>query len=112
MRARQMRKGVDAQRPARPMPPRHSPTPKQEFSSMSMDPTKWVPYDRLTDRAKERIQHYYPYLKLDHCVFQEKSEGVFMKAVNNVKIEKLLDPERGTPAPLTRPAVATARTRK
>lgn len=65
---------------------------------MSMDPTKWAPYDRLSDRAKDRIQQYYPYLKLDHCVFQEKKSGVFMKAVNNVKIEKLLDPE-DTPAP-------------
>lgn len=89
---------------------------------MSMDPTKWVPFDRLTDRAKERIQQYYPYLKLDHCVFQEKPSGVFMKAVNNVKIEKLLDVERpgmavsAPPPPPSQPAttgrVASARSRK
>ena len=74
---------------------------------MSMDPTKWVPIDRLSQRTKDRIEHYYPYLKLDHCVFQEKSSGVFMKAINNVKIEKLLDPERpGAPLPLPTPAPA------
>lgn len=68
---------------------------------MSMDPTKWIPYDRLTDRTKDRVQQYYPYLKLDHCVFQEKDSGVYMKAVNNVKIEKLLDPETSTVPPPT-----------
>lgn len=74
---------------------------------MSMDPTKWVPYDRLTDRTKERIQQFYPYLKLDHCVFQEKDSGVFMKQVNNVKIEKLLDVERpGMPQPTPPPPPA------
>ena len=76
---------------------------------MSMDPTKWVPYDRLTERTKDRIQHYYPYLKLEHCVFQEKDSGVFMKAVNNVKIEKLLDPERpGAPTALPANAAPAA----
>ncbi|HKJ00175.1 MAG TPA: hypothetical protein VKB51_16985 [bacterium] len=79
---------------------------------MSMDPTKWVPYDRLTERTRERIQQYYPYLKLDHCVFQEKDSGVFMKAVNNVKIEKLLDIERPgvtppPPPPPPQPATTT-----
>lgn len=68
---------------------------------MSMDPSKWVPHDSLTDRTKERIQQYYPYLKLDHCVFQEKDSGVYMKAVNNVKIEKLLDPEHTNVPPPT-----------
>lgn len=79
---------------------------------MSMDPTKWGPYDRLSQRTQDRIQHYYPYLKLDHCVFQEKESGVFMKAVNNVKIEKLLDPEKpGAPAPGPAPATTSTSTR-
>jgi hypothetical protein len=73
-----------------------------------MDPTKWVPFDRLSDRARERIQQYYPYLKLDHCVFQEKPSGVFMKAVNNVKIEKLLDVERPGMATSSPPAAPAA----
>ena len=60
---------------------------------MSMDPTKWVEFDKLSERTQQRIQTVYPYLKLDHCVFQDKHSGVFMKQTNNVKIEKLLDPE-------------------
>lgn len=60
---------------------------------MSMDPTKWVDFDKLSERTQQRIQTVYPYLKLDHCVFQDKHSGVFMKQTNNVKIEKLLDPE-------------------
>lgn len=60
---------------------------------MSMDPTKWIPYDELSQRTKDRIGSVYPYLKLEHSLFQDKDSGVFMKAVNNVKIERLLDPE-------------------
>ena len=60
---------------------------------MSMDPSKWIPFDKLSNRTKERIETVYPYLKLEQCVFQDKDSGVFMKAINNVKIEKLLDSE-------------------
>lgn len=60
---------------------------------MSMDPKKWVSLDKLSARARERLETVYPYLKLDNCEFQEKHSGVFMKQINNVKIEKLLDPE-------------------
>ena len=48
-------------------------------------------------------------------MFQEKRSGVFMKAINNVKIEKLLDPERpgeperaGPAAPAPAPATSAA----
>lgn len=58
---------------------------------MSMDPTKWIPFEKLSERTKERIETVYPYLKLGQCLFQDKESGVFMKAINNVKIEKLLD---------------------
>ncbi len=61
---------------------------------MSMDPTKWIPYENLAQRTKDRIGSVYPYLKVEHCLFQDKDSGVFMKAVNNVKIERLLDPEQ------------------
>lgn len=60
---------------------------------MSMDPKKWVSLDKLSARARERLENVYPYLKFDNCEFQEKHSGVFMKQINNVKIEKLLDPE-------------------
>ena len=59
---------------------------------MSMDPSKWIPFDKLAADTKNRIETIYPYLKLDQCIFQDKESGVFMKAINNVKIEKLLDP--------------------
>jgi hypothetical protein len=59
---------------------------------MSMDPTKWIEFEMLTADARKRIETLYPYLKIDNCVFQEKSSGVFMKQNNSVKIEKLLDP--------------------
>jgi len=74
---------------------------------MSMDPTKWVAYDKLTQLARQRIETVYPYLKLDSCLFQEKPSGVFFKQANSVKIEKLLDPQR-TPAP-SAAAVAAAK---
>ena len=61
---------------------------------MSMDPTKWIPYEKLAQGTKDRIGSVYPYLKLEQCLFQDKDSGVFMKAVNNVKIERLLDPEQ------------------
>ena len=60
---------------------------------MSMDPSKWIPFDKLSNRTRERIETVYPYLKMDQCVFQDKDSGVFYKAINNVKIEKLLDSE-------------------
>ena len=78
---------------------------------MSMDPSKWIGFDKLSDRTKDRITTAYPYLKLDHCVFQDKACGVFMKQTNNVKIEKLLDPENARharPAPTPTPAPAPA----
>lgn len=62
-----------------------------------MDPTKWIPFDKLTQPTQDRISTMYPYLKLDQCLFQDKASGVFMKQVNNVKIEKLLDPEHPVP---------------
>ena len=39
---------------------------------MSMDPTKWIPYDKLSQRTKDRIGSVYPYLKLEHSLFQDK----------------------------------------
>jgi len=65
---------------------------------MSMDPSKWISYEKLTSGTRQRIEAVYPYLKVENCVFQEKTSGVFMKQGNSVKIEKLLDPMR-TPAP-------------
>ncbi len=65
---------------------------------MSMDPTKWIDYGKLSQGARERIETTYPYLKAEQCVFQEKDSGIFMKQGNSVKIEKLLDPIR-SPAP-------------
>jgi hypothetical protein len=79
---------------------------------MSMDPHKWITYDKLTALARQRIETVYPYLKLENCVFQEKTSGVFFKQANSVKIEKLLDPQR-TPAPPAPPkAAAPARASK
>ncbi|MDH4248298.1 MAG: hypothetical protein OEW39_10820, partial [Deltaproteobacteria bacterium] len=70
-------------------------------------------------RTKERITTAYPYLKLDHSVFQDKASGVFMKQTNNVKIEKLLDPENArharpipVPAPPSPPASGSGRLKK
>ncbi len=60
---------------------------------MSMDPTKWISFEKLSSGTQERIETTYPYLKLEQCMFQDKESGVFMKAINNVKIEKLLDSE-------------------
>ncbi len=71
---------------------------------MSMDPSKWIDFDQLSAEARGRIETLYPYLKVDQCLFQEKSSGVFMKQVNSVKIEKLLDP----PSMMQRPAKETA----
>ena len=59
---------------------------------MSMDPTKWISFDKLSSDARTRIEQFYPYLKLENCQFQEKHSGVFMRQGNGVKIEKLLDP--------------------
>ena len=64
---------------------------------MSVDPTKWITFETLPQGTRERIETIYPYLKLEQCLFQDKSSGVFMKVVNNVKIEKLLDPENRQP---------------
>ena len=74
-----------------------------------MDPKKWIPFDKLSDITRGRITTLYPYLKLDQCLFQDKPSGVFMKQINNVKIEKLLDPDRHTPI---KPAASVGRTRK
>jgi len=74
---------------------------------MSMDPNKWIPFEKLSLEARQRIETVYPYLKLEHCVFQEKASGVFMKQANSVKIEKLLDSQpRSMPRPP--PPAATA----
>ena len=59
---------------------------------MSMDPSKWINFEKLTNSAREKVENIYPYLKVDQCMFQEKESGVFMKQGNSVKIEKLLDP--------------------
>ena len=76
---------------------------------MSMDPSKWTSFENLPDNARERIETVYPYLKIDHCMFQAKESGVFMKQGNSVKIEKLLDPLRDIPKPAAR---ATTRSKK
>ena len=60
---------------------------------MSMDPTKWIGFNQLSSGVQKKIETVYPYLKIDQCVFQEKTSGVFMKQGNSVKIEKLLDPQ-------------------
>ncbi len=76
---------------------------------MSMDPTKWITFDKLTLGTRQRIETIYPYLKLEQCLFQEKPSGVFMKQANSVKIEKLLDPQqRSLPRPPAPPAAAAA----
>ena len=72
---------------------------------MSMDPSKWIPFDQLSQETKERVETVYPYLKMDQCLFQDKTSGVFMKQVNSVKIEKLLDPKN---MPGKRPETAAA----
>ena len=77
---------------------------------MSMDPTKWISFDKVSPDAQKRIETLYPYLKLDNCQFQEKPSGVFIRQGNSVKIEKLLDPPGYGPKRLT-PATATATTR-
>ena len=77
---------------------------------MSMDPTKWITFDKLTADAQKRIETLYPYLKLDNCQFQEKPSGVFTRQGNSVKIEKLLDPPGYGPKRPT-PATASATTR-
>lgn len=74
---------------------------------MSMDPSKWIDFEKLPDDARERIETVYPYLKVQQCMFQAKDSGVYMKQTNSVKIEKLLDPPR--PAPK---AAAGARAKK
>jgi hypothetical protein len=83
---------------------------------MSMDPSKWIAFDKLTQGAKQRIETIYPYLKLEHCLFQEKHSGVFMKQANSVKIEKLLDPQQRSmprpPPPPAAPAVTSTRGRR
>jgi hypothetical protein len=79
---------------------------------MSMDPNKWISFDKLSLDARQRIETIYPYLKLEHCVFQEKTSGVFMKQANSVKIEKLLDPQqRFMPRPPPPPVAAATSTR-
>jgi hypothetical protein len=76
-----------------------------------MDPNKWIAFDKLSLDARQRIETIYPYLKLEHCVFQEKASGVFMKQANSVKIEKLLDPtQRSMPRPPPPPPPAPAAT--
>jgi len=75
---------------------------------MSMDPSKWISYDKLTSGTRQRIEGIYPYLKVENCVFQEKSSGVFMKQGNSVKIEKLLDPARSGSVPVSAAAKAAA----
>lgn len=77
---------------------------------MSTDPHRWVEFRELSDNARERIKTIYPYLKIEHCLFQEKPSGVFMKQANSVKVEKLLDPvlayrRQPLPAPAPSPAV-------
>ena len=72
---------------------------------MSMDPSKWIGFDKLTLGTRQRIETIYPYLKLEQCLFQEKPSGTFMKQANSVKIEKLLDHvQRSMPRPPPPPA--------
>ena len=74
---------------------------------MSMDPTKWIDFDQLSAEARGRIETLYPYLKVDHCQFQEKDSGVFMRQANSVKIEKLLDPLSMMQRPIRETATRT-----
>lgn len=80
---------------------------------MSTDPHRWVEFGELSDNARERIKTIYPYLKIEHCQFQEKPSGVFMKQANSVKVEKLLDPtsaHRRQPLPALTPSPAVTAT--
>jgi len=79
---------------------------------MSMDPSKWIAFDKLSLGARQRIETIYPYLKLEQCLFQEKPSGVFMKQANSVKIEKLLDPTQRPLPPPPAPPAASVRGRK
>jgi hypothetical protein len=80
---------------------------------MSMDPSKWITFDKLTEGARQRIETIYPYLKVEHSFFQEKASGVFMKQANSVKIEKLLDAvQRSMPRPPPPPPSPVQRGRK
>jgi hypothetical protein len=86
------------------------------LARMSMDPTKWITFDKLTQPTRQRIETIYPYLKVEQCLFQEKPSGTFMKQANSVKIEKLLDATQRSmprpPPPPPAPAAAPSRTRK
>lgn len=64
---------------------------------MSLDPTKWIKHEDLTDPVKVKIEQMYPYLKIDQVQFQEKKSGVFMRNINTGKVEKLLEPPRPNP---------------
>lgn len=75
---------------------------------MSLDPTKWIKYDDLTNDARQRIEAQYPYLKLDQAQFQEKTSGVFMRQLNTGKVEKLLEPPRLRQPRVTRTRTASA----
>lgn len=70
---------------------------------MSLDPSKWTAYDKLSQEARGRIEVLYPYLKIDQAQFQEKKSGVFVRHTNTGKVEKLLEPPRPNPPP-QRPA--------
>ena len=80
---------------------------------MSLDPRKWTAYDKLSDEARARIEALYPYLKPDQAQFQEKQSGVFVRHTNTGKVEKLLEPPRPNPPPMTPvPKVAASRSRR
>jgi hypothetical protein len=82
---------------------------------MSMDPSKWIGFDKLTLGTRQRIETIYPYLKLEQCLFQEKPSGTFMKQANSVKIEKLLDHVQRSmprPPPPPTPPATPSRVRK
>jgi hypothetical protein len=83
---------------------------------MSLDPTKWIRYEELSQPAQAKIEQMYPYLKVDQAQFQEKQSGVFMRNINTGKVEKLMEPPRpnpkGTPATPAAAAAGSARSRR
>jgi len=72
---------------------------------MSLDPTKWIKYEELTQPVQAKIEQMYPYLKIDQVQFQEKQSGVFMRSINTGKVEKLLEPPRPNPRGTQAPPV-------
>ena len=73
---------------------------------MSMDPAKWIHFQKLSLEAQTRLQTAYPYLRLEEGQFQEKDSGVFFRQSRGRKTEKLLDPPGYEPKLPSRPQIS------